>query len=216
MLFNTEQAILIASDNIALSTIRSFWELVPMFLSVLIAEKFSPLLAVPFIFVHGYTMGREQEVQNHALRTNDYYIATGVFNTSINEASHGLHDYYDTYPVMQMYGNLGEWGGAAKLPAGRNPHQHDTVLIKVSYKHHFCKVINVNHTHTEIEKYMESVLFLDSIEQPRPDYDDVKLSRAERLRLMFSYHREIATVISKEKDNFLRYADENHQSDVCR
>ncbi|MBP5420778.1 MAG: hypothetical protein J6Y72_13300 [Bacteroidales bacterium] len=51
---------------------------------------------------------------------------------------------------------------------------------------------------------MEPVLFIDGVEQPRPEYDDMRLSVEERRYLLREHHIEVARVVKKERDKFLR------------
>ena len=82
---------------------------------------------------------------------------------------------------------------------------HDSiVLTKVSLDDFIICVVNDNPSPAEIQKYMEPVLFIDGVEQPRPDYDDLKLSDEERRDLLREHHIEVARVVKKERDKFLR------------
>lgn len=130
---------------------------------------------------------------------NSYYIATAQFEYSINRGSRGSRDYYDKYASMQL-----GYEAMAKLDVGIDSHVYDTVLVKISHKHNFCVIWNVRPTSAEIQKYMEPVLFIDGVEQPRPEYNNLRLSAKEREILMSQYHYKVAKVVKKEQDEFLR------------
>ncbi|MCR5695457.1 MAG: hypothetical protein K6G73_00645 [Marinilabiliaceae bacterium] len=97
-----------------------------------------------------------------------------------------------------------QYGGDAELYVDESKHLYDTVLVKISYKYKFCGVYEGNPSPAEIQKYMEPVLFIDGVEQPRPEYDDLKLSDEERRDLLREHHIEVARVVKKERDKFLR------------
>lgn len=87
---------------------------------------------------------------------------------------------------------------------GEEADYSDTVLLKISRKHNFQRVVDFFPTHAEIQKYMEPVLFVDGVEQPRPEYDDLRLSDEEQQRLLQEHHLKTARVTRKHKDEFLR------------
>lgn len=51
---------------------------------------------------------------------------------------------------------------------------------------------------------MKPVLFIDGVEQPRPEYDDLKLSDDGRQALLRKYRLRAVRVVRKERDEFLR------------
>jgi len=77
-------------------------------------------------------------------------------------------------------------------------------IVKMSLDDFIICVYKDDPSPAEIQKYMEPVLFIDGVEQPRPEYDDLKLSDAERRVLLREHHIEVARVVKKERDKFLR------------
>ena len=80
----------------------------------------------------------------------------------------------------------------------------DTIIVKMSLDDFIICVYKDDPSPAEIQKYMEPVLFIDGVEQPRPEYDDLKLSDEERHDLLREHHIEVARVVKKERDKFLR------------
>lgn len=80
----------------------------------------------------------------------------------------------------------------------------DTVLLKISNNHKLQIVLDLAPSPSDIQKYMEPVLFIDGVEQPRPGYDGLGLSETERRWHLCRYHLQVAEVVKTERDNFLR------------
>ena len=198
--FNTDNIIVNAQNNIVLHTIRVFWPLlflIPIFLPRKYRHRYPVILVILFIGTYTYSEKVRNEVQEKYLLQNDFYIATAKYRVTINRGSRYDKANFDHYSIMQ-------YGGDAELYVDESKHLYDTVLVKISYKYKFCGVYEGNPSPAEIQKYMEPVLFIDGVEQPRPEYDDLKLSDEERRDLLREHHIEVARVVKKERDKFLR------------
>ena len=77
-------------------------------------------------------------------------------------------------------------------------------IVKMSLDDFIICVYKDDPSPAEIQKYMEPVLFIDGVEQPRSEYDDLKLTDEERRDLLKEHHLEVARVVKKEHDKFLR------------
>lgn len=139
--------------------------------------------------------------KNNELSEHIYLISTGRRCSTHNEPGQPRGVNGDTWNFFSSF-QIGienqalEIGGIAK--------NSDTVLLKISTKHNFQRVINFFPSPAEIQKYMEPVLFIDGVEQPRPEYDELKLTDEERHALLREHHIEVARVVKKERDKFLR------------
>ena len=123
-----------------------------------------------------------------------YFIATGVSDHLFYNV--GYSSSVISFSTLQM-------GGYDRILIDSDEH-YDTVLMAISYENNYTKVVDMTPTPAEIQKYMEPVLFIDGVEQPRPEYDDLKLSDEERRDLLREHHIEVARVVKKERDKFLR------------
>ena len=138
---------------------------------------------------------------NNELSENIYLINTGKRCATYREPGLPRGSKGDTWNYFSSF-QLGISNQA--LTIGSQAELSDTVLLKISLKHKFQKVISLSPSPIEIKKYMEPVLFIDGVEQPCPEYDDLKLTNEERRDLLKEHHLEVARVVKKERDKFLR------------
>lgn len=157
---------------------------------------------VTILFIWGFVISSEnwyKKAEYSELSEASYLISTGERYCTVREpGSPGYGKPWSFFLSFQV--------GREKpaLIIGESAKYSDTVLLKISIKHNRQSVINLNPTHAEILKYMEPVLFIDGVEQPRPEYDDLKLSDDERQALMRKYRLRAVRVVRKGRDDFLR------------
>lgn len=139
--------------------------------------------------------------KNNELSEQSYLISTGRKCRTHKEPGLPRGMSGDTWNYFSSF----QFGIANQaLAIGRQAELSDTVLLKISLTHNLQKVIAFSPTPAEIQKYMEPVLFIDGVEQPRPEYDDLNLSDEERCNLLRKHHLSAVRVIKKEHDKFLR------------
>jgi hypothetical protein len=135
------------------------------------------------------------------IKKGDYFLSSGIINSGFIE-THGFgYDHNNTYVSLQT-------GNKAYLKVCKEAYYEkrpDTVILRLAYElPNYIFVHNANPTHSEIQKFMEPVLFLDGVEQQRPKYNELDFSNDERRLYMYLSHPQIVKVVSKQKDEFLR------------
>jgi len=161
-------------------------------------RKFGKIkLIIPiFVAIHQIVLHNILSVNyRQSLADNTSYLLNISINGSVIEESRGVQvPQTPTYNVQT---------GRRYYLQGVHSSGNYT-LVKMSLDDFIICVVNDNPSPAEIQKYMEPVLFIDGVEQPRPEYDDLKLSDEERRDLLREHHIEVARVVKKERDKFLR------------
>ncbi|MBP5420232.1 MAG: hypothetical protein J6Y72_10530, partial [Bacteroidales bacterium] len=127
-------------------------------------------------------------------KSTTFYLNTGTI---------GKTQYYDMHQVYPYIVCHSMQSGRRIAFSGKQE-KDDTIIVKMSLNDFIICVYKDDPSLAEIQKYMEPVLFIDGVEQPRPEYDDLKLTGEERRDLLKEHHIEVARVVKKEHDKFLR------------
>ena len=136
----------------------------------------------------------DRSYQKSLEKSTTFFLNTGTIDKTFYYDSH--HNNPKVCCRSMQSGREREFSGTQE--------KDDTIIVKMSLDDFIICVYKDDPSPAEIQKYMEPVLFIDGVEQPRPEYDDLKLSDAERRGLLREYHIEVARVVKKERDKFLR------------
>ena len=158
-------------------------------------KYFVLLIIIPLHFVLRYALGERAQLHQNELRENQtFYLNTGTIGKT------HYYDKYESYPLI----TCGSMQSGREREFSGMQEKDDTIIVKMSLDDFIICVYKDDPSPVEIQKYMEPVLFIDGVEQPRPEYDDLKLSDEERRDLLREHHIEVARVVKKERDKFLR------------
>lgn len=158
---------------------KIFESLIPIFIAILLRHALNECV---------------QLYQNRLGENKTFYLNTGTI---------GKTHYYDKYESNPRITCSSMQSGRERDFSGTQE-KDDTIIVKMSLDDFIICVYKDDPSPAEIQKYMEPVLFIDGVEQPRPEYDDLKLSDEERCDLLREHHIEVARVVKKERDKFLR------------
>ena len=158
-------------------------------------KYFVLLIIIPLHFVLRYALGERAQLHQNELGENQtFYLNTGTIGKT------HYYDKYESYPLI----TCGSMQSGREREFSGTQEKDDTIIVKMSLDDFIICVYKDDPSPAEIQKYMEPVLFIDGVEQPRPEYDDLKLSDEERRDLLREHHIEVARIVKKERDKFLR------------
>ncbi|MCR5696972.1 MAG: hypothetical protein K6G73_08365 [Marinilabiliaceae bacterium] len=135
----------------------------------------------------------DRSYQKSLEKSTTFYLNTGTRDKA----------FYDNHHMNPKFTCRSMQSGREREFSGTQE-KDDTIIVKMSLDDFIICVYKDDPSPAEIQKYMEPVLFIDGVEQPRPEYDDLKLSDEERRDLLREHHIEVARVVKKERDKFLR------------